>query len=117
MKTDFVGELNPAQIEAVRTVEGPKPVIAGAGSGKTKVLTYRVAYLVSIGVPYHNILCLTFTNKAANEMKTRIEKLLDMEEEKSKRRYNLDWHIPFSLRKSLKDGSREDRLHFKLHDL
>jgi DNA helicase-2/ATP-dependent DNA helicase PcrA len=88
MRTDFFKELNPAQIEAVKTVEGPELVIAGAGSGKTKVLTYRVAYLVSIGVPYHNILCLTFTNKAANEMKTRIEKLLEIEEDKSKRRYN-----------------------------
>jgi DNA helicase-2/ATP-dependent DNA helicase PcrA len=83
MRTNFLNDLNPAQVEAVKTVEGPELVIAGAGSGKTKVLTYRVAYLVSIGVPFHNILCLTFTNKAADEMKTRIEKLLDIEEERS----------------------------------
>lgn len=95
MRTDFLRDLNPVQVEAVKAVEGPELVIAGAGSGKTKVLTYRVAYLVSIGVPFRNVLCLTFTNKAANEMKTRIEKLLDMEEEKTpngslpdKRRYN-----------------------------
>ncbi|HUI29185.1 MAG TPA: UvrD-helicase domain-containing protein [Candidatus Acidoferrales bacterium] len=88
MKGNFLSDLNPAQIEAVKTVEGPELVIAGAGSGKTKVLTYRVAYLVSIGVPFHNILCLTFTNKAANEMKTRIEKLLDADQEKSKKHYN-----------------------------
>jgi len=98
MKTDFFKNLNPAQIDAVKTVEGPELVIAGAGSGKTKVLTYRVAYLVSIGVPYHNILCLTFTNKAANEMKARIDKLLNIDEEESpnesfreKKHYNLNW--------------------------
>ena len=88
MKINFVSELNPAQIEAVKAVEGPELIIAGAGSGKTKVLTYRVAYLVSIGVPFHNILCLTFTNKAANEMKSRIEKLLQVEKESSIRRSN-----------------------------
>lgn len=80
MNTDFLRDLNPAQLSAVRAVEGPELVLAGAGSGKTKVLTYRVAYLVSIGVPIHNILCLTFTNKAANEMKLRTEKLLGMDE-------------------------------------
>ena len=77
MSNEFLKDLNPAQLEAVKSVEGPELVLAGAGSGKTKVLTYRVAYLVSIGVPFYNILCLTFTNKAANEMKTRIEGLLD----------------------------------------
>ncbi len=86
MKTNFLSELNPAQIEAVKAVEGPNLIIAGAGSGKTKVLTYRVAYLVSIGVPFYNILCLTFTNKAANEMKSRIEKLLQVDEESSIKR-------------------------------
>lgn len=88
MKIDFLKDLNPAQSEAVKSVEGPELVLAGAGSGKTKVLTYRVAYLVSIGVPFHNILCLTFTNKAANEMRTRIEKMLGMEDENPKRYYN-----------------------------
>ncbi len=84
MRTDFLRDLNPAQIEAVKAVEGPELVIAGAGSGKTKVLTYRVAYLVSIGVPFRNILCLTFTNKAANEMRSRIEKLLELDGEGSR---------------------------------
>jgi DNA helicase-2/ATP-dependent DNA helicase PcrA len=88
MRIDFLKDLNSAQIEAVKAVEGPELVIAGAGSGKTKVLTYRVAYLVSIGVSVHNILCLTFTNKAANEMKTRIEKLIETNDERSARRFN-----------------------------
>jgi ATP-dependent DNA helicase UvrD/PcrA len=81
MNTDFLKDLNPAQLSAVKSIEGPHLVLAGAGSGKTKVLTYRVAYLVSIGVPFHNILCLTFTNKAANEMKSRTEKMLGMGED------------------------------------
>ena len=85
MNVDFLKELNPAQLEAVKSVEGPELVLAGAGSGKTKVLTYRVAYLVSIGVPFHNILCLTFTNKAANEMRSRIENMLGLKDEKSNR--------------------------------
>ncbi|MCL5267934.1 MAG: UvrD-helicase domain-containing protein [Bacteroidetes bacterium] len=87
MNTDFLRDLNPAQLEAVRSVEGPELVLAGAGSGKTKVLTYRVAYLVSIGVPFSNILCLTFTNKAANEMRTRINKMLGMGEDPQKKSY------------------------------
>ncbi len=81
MNTDFLRDLNQAQLSAVKSVEGPELVLAGAGSGKTKVLTYRVAYLVSIGVPFHNILCLTFTNKAANEMRARTEKLLGTDSE------------------------------------
>ncbi len=87
MNTDFLKDLNPAQLSAVKSVEGPELVLAGAGSGKTKVLTYRVAYLVSIGVPFHSILCLTFTNKAANEMKARTEKLLGMDEGENPRKY------------------------------
>lgn len=69
---EYLQELNPNQYEAATHVDGPMMVIAGAGSGKTKVLTYRIAYLMGNGVDPFNILALTFTNKAAREMKDRI---------------------------------------------
>src|SRR3954453_23142671 len=74
--TDYLVGLNEQQRKAVLHINGPLMIVAGAGSGKTKVLTTRIAHLMANGVDAFNILALTFTNKAAAEMKERIEKIL-----------------------------------------
>ena len=80
---DYLKGLNEAQYEAVTTLEGPLMVLAGAGSGKTRVLTMRIAHLITNLVDPFNILSLTFTNKAAKEMKERIAKVVGQSEAKS----------------------------------
>jgi DNA helicase-2/ATP-dependent DNA helicase PcrA len=79
LQIDYARELNEQQLAAVTSPPGPSLVIAGAGSGKTRTLTYRVAYLLEQGIPPDRILLLTFTNKAAKEMMRRVAELLGKE--------------------------------------
>ncbi len=94
MNIDFLEQLNDSQRKAVEYCDGSSLVIAGAGSGKTRVLTYKIAYLLSKGMKPWNILALTFTNKAANEMKQRIDTLVG--EEMAKHLYMGTFHSIFS---------------------
>src|SRR5213083_3619195 len=79
LRIDYASELNEQQFAAVTAPPGPALVIAGAGSGKTRTVTYRVAYLLEQGIPPERILLLTFTNKAAKEMMRRVADLLGQE--------------------------------------
>src|SRR3990170_4383483 len=79
MSKNYLDELNDVQREAVVNTDGPMMIVAGAGSGKTRVLTYRIAHLIYKNIDAFNILSLTFTNKAAKEMRERIEKVCGSE--------------------------------------
>ena len=100
---DFLTGLNPQQQEAVRHVEGPLLILAGAGSGKTRVITHRIAHLVTAhGVPGYAILAVTFTNKAAGEMRARVAQLLNRNSDLP----DLSTFHSFCVRLLRRDGSR-----------
>ena len=80
MSENLLSSLNKSQQDAAQHIDGPLLILAGAGSGKTKTITTRLAFLISIGIDPKSILTLTFTNKAANEMRERAYSLLNSEE-------------------------------------
>ncbi|MCQ2338382.1 MAG: UvrD-helicase domain-containing protein [Paludibacteraceae bacterium] len=79
---DYAELLNPSQLAAVENTDGASVIVAGAGSGKTRVLTYKIAYLIEQGIPASSILVLTFANKAAREMRNRIQEVVGLQQSK-----------------------------------
>ena len=104
-KQSYLDDLNEAQQEAVLKIDGPSMVIAGAGSGKTRVLTYKIVHLIKNGIDPFEILALTFTNKAAREMKSRISLMIG--DGQSKNIWMGTFHsvltLPFMTFKTLRD--------------
>ena len=98
--TDFLHTLNDRQLEAVKQVEGPVLIMAGAGSGKTNALTCRIAYMLSLGIRPSEILAITFTTKAAKEMRDRVHSLVGS-------RQNLDVYLPFLRRPLPPPGNQQ----------
>ena len=107
---DYAAELNEQQLAAVTAAPGPLLVIAGAGSGKTRTLTYRVAYLLENGIDPRNILLLTFTNKAAREMLGRVANLAA-----GRCQRTLGWHIPFDRKPDFAPARQRARLFERIH--
>lgn len=112
--SDYLQGLNKQQLEAVLHTDGPLMIVAGAGSGKTKVLTTRIAHLINNGVDSFRILALTFTNKAAREMKERIEKALANQE--ARNLYIGTFHSVFSRILRIEASRLGYPAHFTIYD-